>query len=287
MKSKLIYAIIAIGFFLFTSCGNNATEQPKINTENIKIVSLNGTISETLCALGMEENIVGVDVTSVYPEQMKTRPQMGHNHSYNIEAIIGLSPQYVMTTNVRSLTPEQVTQLQQAGINVWAIDQEFSLDGTKQLINTIADSFSKQDKAKEIISSIDNTLSAISISENKPKVIFVYARGVGALQVAGDNTPFVAIVKLAGGVSATEGEFENYKPLTAESVVAANPDYILLFEDGLQSVGGIDAFLNVPGVALTNAGKNKNIISMDGLKLSGFGPRVGEAVKELSEKLNK
>jgi len=42
--------------------------------------------------------------------------------------------------------------------------------------------------------------------------------------------------------------------------------------------------LKVPGVANTNAGKNKKVISMDGQLLTGFGPRLGKAALELSQK---
>jgi iron complex transport system substrate-binding protein len=43
--------------------------------------------------------------------------------------------------------------------------------------------------------------------------------------------------------------------------------------------------LKVPGVNQTTAGKKKQVIVMDGIKLSNFGPRLGEAVKELAENI--
>ena len=44
--------------------------------------------------------------------------------------------------------------------------------------------------------------------------------------------------------------------------------------------------INEEGLAKTKAGKNKNIIAMDGALLSGFGPRVGEGVVELNQLLS-
>ncbi len=41
-------------------------------------------------------------------------------------------------------------------------------------------------------------------------------------------------------------DFKDFKPLSAEAVVAANPDVILLFDSGLQSVGGVDGFAENP-----------------------------------------
>ena len=43
--------------------------------------------------------------------------------------------------------------------------------------------------------------------------------------------------------------------------------------------------LKIEGIATTNAGKNKKVVTMDGQYLSGFGPRVGDAVVELHNKL--
>jgi len=60
---------------------------------------------------------------------------------------------------------------------------------------------------------------------------------------------------------------------------------ILLFDSGLQSLGGPAGLVKVQGIKETNAGKNNKIISMDGELLSSFGPRLGLAVKELAAKI--
>jgi len=78
---------------------------------------------------------------------------------------------------------------------------------------------------------------------------------------------------------------EGYKPLNTEALIASNPDYLLMFESGVKSLGGVEGVLKVPGVDQTTAGKKKQVIAMDGIKLSNFGPRLGEAVKELAEAL--
>jgi iron complex transport system substrate-binding protein len=93
------------------------------------------------------------------------------------------------------------------------------------------------------------------------------------------------MIQLAGAQNAVN-EFAGFKQLSSESLVAANPDVILLFDSGLQSLGGADDLLKVPGVAETNAGRNKKFIAMDGQFLSGFGLRLPQAVGELNKKLN-
>lgn len=50
---------------------------------------------------------------------------------------------------------------------------------------------------------------------------------------------------------------------------------------GLESVGGVDGLLEIPGVAETPAGENRAVIAMDDQYLLGHGPRMGQALKEL------
>ena len=92
------------------------------------------------------------------------------------------------------------------------------------------------------------------------------------------------MIRLAGGTNAASG-FDGYKPLTAEAAVAAAPQVILVTTSGLESVGGTDGLLDLPGLALTPAGKARRVVAMDDLYLLGFGPRVADAVAALAVKL--
>ena len=120
--------------------------------------------------------------------------------------------------------------------------------------------------------------------ETPPKVLFVYARGAGTQNVAGTDTGADTMIRLAGGQNAVT-EYTGYKPMNAEAIIAAAPDYILFTERGLQSVGGAEEVLKMSGIAQTPAGEKKNILSMDDLVLLGFGPRTAEGVIDLSKKL--
>ena len=276
---------------LLASCNkesktDNTTEtKTEATVSNEKIVSLNGAITEILADLGEENNLVGVDVTSTFPTSVKEKAKdLGHVRSLSIEALLALKPTKVYATD-KDLTPEQIAQLKNAGITVEVIKQDYSVDGTKALVKTIATSLNKTD-FEAINTKIDTDLKALKPLATKPKVLFIYARGAGNLMVAGKNTPVEKIIAIAGGENVIT-EFEDYKPLTPEAVVKGNPDYILMFDSGLQSIGGVDGVLKLEGVSTTNAGKNKKIIAMDGGLLSGFGPRVGQAAVELNQLLQK
>jgi iron complex transport system substrate-binding protein len=232
----------------------------------------------------LQDQIVGVDVTSTYPEAMTKLPGVGHNRSMSAEAIIALAPSIVIGVD-ENVKPELVEQLKSAHIRVLLYNPETSVEGTKALIKSVADSLGKTDKVQAIVDGIDADLKEKVALSKKTKVLFIYARGAGTMMVAGEKTSSNAMINLAGGENAVTG-FEDFKPLTPESLLQANPDVILMFTSGLESLGGMEGLLKVPGVAMTNAGKKKQVIEMDGQFLTGFGPRLGKAIAALSKKLD-
>lgn len=274
---KLFLIGIAVVLIGYTPIAN-AQSSPKI-------VSVNGTISEILAGIGMEANIIGTDITSNYPATLKAKPKVGHNRNLSAEGILSLQPD-VVTGLSTELKPELVTQLKSAGIKLVLFTQTYSPDGTRKLINEVAAAFGKSKQAAPLIKKLDNDLAAAAkLSKgNKPKVLFIYARGTGTMMVAGEGTQMQQIIELAGGTNAVKG-FIDFKPLTPEALIAANPDVILLFSSGMDSLGGVAGLLNVQGVAQTNAGKNKKFVTMDGELVSSFGPRLGLAVGELAQKI--
>ncbi len=251
-----------------------------------KIVSVNGTVSEILAALGLENNIVGVDVTSTYPASLQKKPKVGHNRNLSAEGILALQPD-VVTGLAADLKPELTEQLKAAGVKLVLFTQEYSPNGTKNLIRQVAASFGNKAKGEAMIKQLDADLASAAKkmqASGKPKVLFIYARGTGTMMVSGEGTPLEKVIQLAGGQNAVNG-FKDYKPLTAEALVQADPDVILLFSSGMQSLGGPSGLTSVQGINQTKAGKAKRFITMDGELLTGFGPRLGQAVAELAQKI--
>lgn len=280
MKIKSFIACLLFIMPSFLVAKNTPVAAPQ------KIVSLNGTVSEILAGIGMADNVIGTDITSNYPESMKSKPKVGHNRNISAEGILALQPE-IVTGIATDLKPELITQLKGAGIKLVLFTQTFSPDGTRKLIRDVAQAFGKPQQAETLINKLNADLSGaakVNKATTKPKVLFIYARGTGTMMVAGDDTQMAQLIELAGGVNAVKG-FTNFKPLTPEALVAANPDVILLFTSGMESLGGPAGLLNIQGVNQTEAGKNKRFITMDGELMSSFGPRLGLAVKELALKI--
>jgi iron complex transport system substrate-binding protein len=247
-----------------------------------RIITAGSALTETVCALGDCDKIIASDRTSMYPESIQKLPSIGYRSSINAEGIISLKPTLIIAEK-DYVEDAVLEQLQSSGIKTLIIDRQMNFTDTKKYITQIGTVLKRDAEAKKLITKIEGELAEaqtlLKKATTSPKVLPVYNRGASTMSVAGTNT-FGDILPLVGATSAI-GQVEGYKPLNTEALIAANPEYMLMLASGFESLGGLEGVLKIPGVSQTTAGKKKQIISMDGLKLTNFGPRLGEAVKEL------
>jgi iron complex transport system substrate-binding protein len=247
-----------------------------------------GSATEIVYALGAGEKLVGVDTSSIFPEAATSLPQVGYQRTLSAEGVLSLRPTLVILLPEAG-PPAAIAQIESSGVKVLRVENESSIEGAKKKIRSIASSLgvgpNGEDLVKKMESDLGEAQKIVDAKTTKPKVIFIYSRGAGAVSVGGTNTPADAMIKMAGGENAIT-EFADYKPLTPEALVAAQPDIILLPSRAMGPIGGIDGVLNLPGVSETPAGKNRRIITLDDMQLLGFTPRLGIGVKELCEKLH-
>lgn len=287
MTKKLFILAISAVVTLSACNPSNNSSHGNIEADSLRIVSINGTVSEILAELGLLDQIVGTDVASTYPASLKESPKVGHNRQITTEGVLALDPNIIIGTS-NDLKPETAEQLRQTGIRVLLLEHEYNTAGALDIIRSLADSLQLSAKGDSLTQVLNNELESVQSyqdQEDKPKVLFIYARGTGTMMVGGSGTQVDEMITLAGGTNVAT-DIKDYGPLTAEALVAYNPDVILLFDSGLSSLGGADGILEVQGVKETSAGKNRKIVEMDGQFLTGFGPRVAKAIEELHHKIH-
>ena len=254
-----------------------------------RIVSVGGSVTEIIYALGGADTIVAVDSTSIYPEGASLKPNVGYMRRLAAEPILALNSTVVLA--VKDAGPKTVLkQLASAGLNVILIPDKPSLDGVFEKISHVAEAIGKQNDglilSNKIKLKIKNTQNSISKITDKPRVLFLlsFGRG-GAPQAAGKNTSADSIIKLAGGINAIQS-FDGYKPLSPEAAVASLPDVIISTNRSLKMLGGVEGLVKIPEIAQTPAGKREKVFAMDGLLLLGFGPRIDTAIQKLAKYLH-
>ncbi|MEO1268337.1 MAG: hemin ABC transporter substrate-binding protein [Myxococcota bacterium] len=252
-----------------------------------RLVTLGGTVTEIVYALGAGDQVVAVDVSSLHPPAAQKLPKVGYYRKIAAESILSLRPNRVLASE--GTGPEAaLEQLRSAGVKVELIASDKTAASARSQIETLGEKLGRAEQAKKVVAQLEADLAKAKTARDAitkpPRVLFIYARGMKVLMVGGRDTPADAMITLAGGANAVTA-FEGFKPLTPEAVVQANPDVVLLPSHGLESLEG--GLWSLPGLAQTQAGKKKAVITIDDLKLLGFGPRMGEALSELSAELSK
>jgi iron complex transport system substrate-binding protein len=165
--------LLAFGALLLSSLTAAAAPAPRI-------VSLNGTISEIICDLGRQGQLVGVDVTSTYPTALEKLPKVGHTRNISAEGVLAQNPSLVVGTT-ESLKPEVAAQLKSAGVRVELFKHAYSVEGTKQLIKEVAAAFGATAEVPALLKKLDAQLTQVRRPAKSPKVLFIYARGTGTM----------------------------------------------------------------------------------------------------------
>lgn len=249
-----------------------------------RVVSIGGDVTEIVYALGESKRLVGVDQTSMYPEETKALPQVGYLRNLAAEGILSLKPELIVA-GAHAGPPAVLEQLKDAKIKIVLVPGDESIAGVYAKIDAVAAALGVPQKAAALKTSIEKRMAAVDTAlksvDTKAKAMFLLAQGPGGAMAAGKGTAADAMIKLAHATNVAEG-LDGYKPLTPESAVALAPDVIVVAEHAVAMLGGLDKLKERPEIAITPAGKNNRIVVMDALLLLGFGPRTPDAVAALA-----
>jgi iron complex transport system substrate-binding protein len=246
-----------------------------------RIVSLATGVGETLAALGVADRVVGRDETSDVPE-IHDAPVVTKAHSTSAEKVLSLDPDLVIV-DAATAPQEALTQIRDAGITVVEVPEAWTLNDIGPRTRAVAAAAGVSDADAQAVIAEAVASSTSVLEADPPQVAFLYLRGTSAIYlVGGQGSGADALIAAAGGVdTGAEAGYDAFVPLTAETVATLDPDVILVMTKGLESVGGIDGLVSLPGVAQTKAAQNRRVVAVDDTLLLSFGPRTGNLVDAL------
>lgn len=250
-----------------------------------RIVSMNGDLTEIIYELGAGDRIVGIDLTTTFPPEATALPDVGLGRDLNVEAIIGLSPTLVIGDT--QIEPESaIEQLRAAGIPVVILQTEVTLEGVPRKIENVGEILGLPQEAaalsRRVQGEIDEALALAARATTSPRAAYMYVRGPETLLLFGNGMPTHFLIEAANGIDAAGDIGVLFaQNLQAEKLVEAAPEVLITPIQGFEILGGLDAFLALPGVADTPAGRAGAVLTYDEALFLGMGPRVGEALREL------
>lgn len=288
-RRKILTSTLAASLPLGLGAQPSASQQPRLQagTQLPRLITVSGAITEVVYALGAEAQLVGTDTTSLYPKAAQGTPKVGYMRQLSAEGVLSLKPDVVISTTEAG-PPVVLDQLRSAGVKVELLKSEYTWSDVISKVNAVGRAARRETAARELQARLDAEWAQLrsemaAESRSKPRVLFILSHGstplVGGLETAADS-----LIRFAGGVNPLTS-FKGYKPMTAEAMASAAPDFILSTDQGIEALGGIQKFWQRPELKLTPAYRQRALVTLDALLLLGFGPRLPQAVREVHSRL--
>ena len=281
--SFIVAATLSSFAFTFSSSAENQTY------DTSRLVSIGGSLTEIVYALGEEDRLIARDSTSIEPEAALNLPDVGYIRRLSAEGVLSVNPTAIIALE-GSGPKEAVDVLEDASVPFITVPETYDAEGIVMKIRKTGDALGVPEKADALIAQVKADISAARFESEKSgakdmRVLFVLSTKGGRIMASGSGTAADGIIKLAGALNVIN-EFQGYKQLSDEAIIKAAHDAILMIDRGGDHSAGNEELFGNPSIAATPAGAQKNIVRMNGLYLLGFGPRTANAIRDLSKSLS-
>lgn len=250
-----------------------------------RIVSLGSDITEIVFALNFGENIIARDTSSQSPRLAKQLPNVGNLKQINVQNILSMQPTLVLASD--QTRPSALLQLQNAGVRVVKVTRGITLEAIPEKIIMIAKYINQTNLGEQLIQKFYNELNQVNTSPLNKNVLFIMDKGAVLPLMAGLNTPADKLITLVGAKNAM-ANFEQYRPLSPEHVIAGQPDLIVVSHSSVKPLGGTESIWRLPGMSMTPAGRHKALVIVDDMGILHFSlgtPKVMQQIRQALEKL--
>ncbi len=244
------------------------------------IVVLDPSAIEIFFALGAQDKIVAISETeseTLYPsKEIKKLPSVGNYAKPNLEKIVELQPDLVITGLFSSSISPELEKFKIKSINV----RSLNIEGMYANITKIAKIVDKIKEGKKLIKNIKDKANSLDFSKIKGKKIIFFAEfannmAFGKNSLTGQALEFMQLDNLAL-------KLKGRRPIvSSEFILQENPDFILV-----ATKMNLDEYLqNVPTFKHLKAYKNNKIFIYDVWKLGRGTPRLMKHIEELYKKM--
>jgi ABC-type Fe3+-hydroxamate transport system substrate-binding protein len=246
-----------------------------------RIVCLVPSLTEALFALGLGPRVVGVTDWCVHPaDAVAPLPKLGGTKTPDVEAILRLRPGLVIA-NREENTRRDVERLRAGGLDVWVTSPRSVADAVA-LMRRIAELGERSDELARVVEPLEAALAAALARRPRHSTPFFCPIWRDPWMTVGPDTYAHDLLSLCGGRNVFADRRERRYPIVrAADIAEANPQVVLL-PDEPYAFGPGDA-RDVAELAPAAAGR---IHLIDGTLVSWYGPRIGQAIAELSGLLN-
>ena len=244
----------------------------------LRIVSLLPSLTESVCELGRCARLVGVDRYSDFPVSVRKLPQLGGGLDPNIEAIVALKPDVVLTAK----SSRGIERFEALGLKVVALEPKTHAD-VQRVMRTLGQLLDVPDAAR-IWRAVDAGVMAAAQSlpaeVRNTRVYFEVNEGPYA---AGESSFIGETLTRLGVKNIVPAKLGPFPQLNPEFIVRANPDLIMIGQrssDGLSARPGWDRIraLREQRVCIFSAEEANSLVRP--------GPRMAEGARLMAQCLS-
>ena len=278
---KRIVALSALCFFVITTQAVVLRDDRQVAVTVVKppqrIVSLLPSLTETVCALGQCDKLVGVDRYSNWPESLAKLPRMGGGLDPNIESVVALKPDLVlMATSARG-----ADRLAALGLTVLALEPRSHAD-VQRVMHLVAQALGVPQQEGErvwrhIDAAVNAAAQAMPAQAKGQRVYFEVSRtpyGASESSFIGETLQRLGARNI---LPAALGPFPQINP---EFVVRAQPDIIMVGDSNFADMAARPGWPNMRAMRTQRVCHFKPDESD---VLVRAGPRMAEAARLMAQ----
>ena len=240
-----------------------------------RVVSIGPSITEFLFALGAGPRVVGVDDFSDEPAAARTLEKVG-GIKVNFEKVVALRPELVLSVKFSDGTIEKLTS---AGLLVMVVDPQTASDVARtatllgRAVGAEGDAL-----ARDIQKKVDDVRAKTAAVTSKPRVYHeIDASDPTKIFTVGPGSYIDDLITIAGGANIAAKAANAYPQLSAEEILRADPEVIVLAAADYSAKP--EEVAARAGWSAITAVKNKRFGTIAPNLINRPGPRVGEAAE--------
>ncbi len=257
--------------------------QVTLDKEPDKIISLAPGNTEILFALGLSEKIIGVDNYSNYPEEAESIEKIGDAFNLNMEKIIELEPDLILTLKGNE---EAISEFLDLGIAVYTLDAN-NMDNVLEDISEIGKLTNSLYEVEELLSEMRGEIKRIKSlvadvsEEEKPKVFYMVWNE--PIMSAGKGTFINDLIEQANGINIVESDgLEGWLEYSLERLIEHNPDVIIApksLAPTPETITNDERFSSIKAVL------ENRVVIVDDDPVTRIGPRIVEGFLQIAQEL--
>ena len=251
-----------------------------------RVVSLSPTHTEIMFAIGAGDLLVAVEEYSNYPAEALELPNELSGFEPNVEAIAEYEPDLVLIGGDFTGLGDQLAEL---GIDSWDGPTATTIDDTYAQIEQLGAQTGHVAEAAELVSSMQTRLDEIiADAPTADEPLSVYHE-VDSTYYSADSSTFIGEVYDSFGlvnIADAEGDEFGFPQLNAETIIAADPDLIVVPCGNFCTTTAEDVAAR-PGWDAIAAVQNGNVLEADEDIASRWGPRIVDYYAAVADALTR